>query len=184
MAPEIGHLLRNSQSHQAHGQMLFAHEHNLIEATVPAKVPGQIQRLACPGVVQREIPSPARQKKRGGGLQARQNLQTEITQIAQDQIARLDQGEDVRRGSLVVAGEARKGQLQDGALQQIGDTLNFQGGFGFVPPIVPGKDGSQVVRQRLGGAVMEQNPFEGSEPAAGSQREQKGSKQSHGQLPW
>lgn len=85
-----------------------------------------------------------------------EHLAGQGAQIAEDQVAAAGHGQEVRGRGLIVAREARKGDVRGGAVFQVADPLDFQGSV-VVAMLVArgGEELGQVLGECFHGAVLD-----------------------------
>lgn len=107
----------------------------------------------------------------------------EVTQIAQDQIAGVGHLQDVWGSGLVIACETRKGDVLDRAVLKVADPLDLESGKVLARLVAgAGEEFSQVLGQRLGGAVLDQDANERFKGLAGAQSVSQWAKQDRDDL--
>ena len=102
--------------------------------------------------------------------QLRQHGGGEVAQIAEDQIAGAGHLQDVGSRRLVVAREAGEGDVLHGAVLEIRNPLDFEGGVVVAVLVAgPAEEFGQVLGQPLRGAVLDQDASKRVKGLAGGQ---------------
>jgi hypothetical protein len=111
---------------------LFTEQHGAIERAVLFKASGQRDEAVGGGIEDGDLMTIAGEEKGLALGDAGEHGQDEIAQIANDQIARFEQRQDIPGSALVIAGKSGEGDLLEVALEQVGDDLNLELGEGAV----------------------------------------------------
>ena len=134
---------------EAHWEPVLLAEQDLdIKSLARTQHPGQIEDLGAVGRKQNHPVAQPRQEESAAGGDSLEGADGEVSQIAQDQVACTEQGDQIRGAGLVIAGEGRESETQETLAQQIVETLDAKAGLPLATLIGrAGKERRQARRQ-------------------------------------